>query len=244
MINRSFGICAALWLVSTVHVFAVEIPPAHHSWGRFKPNSWQRVRVTTETFGSENSKSVTTKVITTRLIKVETDGYVVSREEKSGDQVTKRTKVKHAWDGSTPNDSTREKYSLGEVQVEGKTFTCQTQLLTTEDDGKTIVTKSWYCPDHAPYFLKQLTRVTGKRRQTTITTVIRRAVTKSALNRELDCWESETKDSTPNRTTTTTTFNSAKVPGGLVLSESEVNDKQQGHLQKVRVELIAYEVAR
>ncbi len=244
MISRWFVICVSLWLLPAVIASAVEIPPAQHPWGRFKPNSWQRVRVTTEAFGSENLKTVTTKVITTRLVKVESDGYVVSREVKTGDRVTKRSTVKHAWDGSTPNDSTREKYSLGEVPVEGKTYACQTQLLTTEADGITTVTKSWYCPDHSPYFLKRLTRVTGQRRQTTITTVIRRAVTKSVLNREFDCWESETKDSTPNTTTTTTTYGSSKVPGGLVLSESEVNDKQQGQLRKVRVELIAFEVAR
>ena len=104
MATRTFLIGTVLWFVCAANALAVEIPPAHHPWGRFKPNSWQRVRVTTETFGSENSKSVEIKVITTRLIKVEADGYVVSREEKIGDQAAKRTTAKYAWDGSMPND--------------------------------------------------------------------------------------------------------------------------------------------
>lgn len=244
MAVRTFLIGTVLWIVSAVNAVAVETPPAHHSWGRFKPGSWQRVRVTTETFGSGDSKSVEIIVITTRLIKVEADGYVVSCEEKAGDRVTKRTMAKYAWDGSMPNDSTREKFSLGEVQIEGKTYACQTQLVTTKADGITTVTKSWYCPDHAPYFLKRLTRVTGQHRETTVTTVIRRAVTKSVLNRKFDCWESETKYSTPDTTSATTTYSSLKVPGGLVLSQSEVSGRQQGRKKKVHVELIAFEAAR
>jgi len=233
-----------LLLLSVTEIPAVEIPAEHHPWSRFQPGSWQSVRVTTESFGADQAKSVEIKTVTTRLIKTEPDGIVLAREEKVGDRITKQAPRKYAWDGSTPNNSTRTKYSLGEVLIEGKTFACQTHLLTTRTDGTTTVTKSWYCPDHGPYFLKRLTRITGQRRQTTLTTVINRLVKHQALNREFDCWKSETRDATPGTTTETTSYHSLQVPGGLVTSMSQVNDRQGGRQATVKMELIAYEISR
>ncbi|MEO1999899.1 MAG: hypothetical protein ABGZ17_32045 [Planctomycetaceae bacterium] len=244
MAARTMLMVIGLLLLSARETDAVEIPAEHHPWSRFQPGSWQSVRVTTESFGADQAKSVDIKIITTRLIKTETDGFVLAREAKVGDRISKQETHKYAWDGSTTNTTTRTRYSLGEVLIEGKTFACQTHLLTTRTDGTTTVTKSWYCPDHAPYFLKRLTRVTGQRRQTTLTTVINRLVKQRALNREFDCWKSEIRDATPGTTTETTSYHSLQVPGGLVTSMAQINDRQQGRKATVKMELIAYEISR
>jgi hypothetical protein len=244
MTARATLIAIGLLLTGAPPTEAVEIPAKHHDWGRFQPGSWQRLKVTTEIFGADNSRSLEIKVITTRLVKVESDGYVLAREEKSGDRVSKQQPRKYAWDGSTTNATTRTRYSLGEVLIQGTTHACQTHLLTTRTDDTTTVTKSWYCPDHAPYFLKRLTRVTGPQRQTTLTTVVKRVAKHAAMNREFDCWKSETRDATPTATTEITSYHSLEVPGGLVASTAEVNDRQQGRKGTIRIELIAFEISR
>ena len=239
--DRSAVLVLMLLCTVAMQSSAVEIPPAHHPWGRFEPGSWQRLRVTTEVFGSGDGKSVGITEITTRLIKVEKDGVILTREIKDGDQTTTQDKVKYAWDGSQPNDTTDVGYSVDEMDVEGSTYACQTHRLTTKGDGITTITKSWYSPDYAPYFLKRMVRVTGKRRETSSMRVTRFVTQREVLDKKLTCWESETITSSPASAARTTTFSSLDVPGGVVFSESEVRDKQQGVSEHVRIELIAYE---
>ena len=225
------------------HVIAVEIPPEHHPWGRLQPGSWSRVRVATETFGGGNSSSEIA-IITTTLVRVEEDGVVLTREVKTGDEVTREEGVKYAWDGTKRNPRTQEKYSLGEVDVDGKTYACQTHIRTTKDEFGDQIVKSWYSPDQSPYFLKRITRVTGTSPQTTSMRVIRLAVTRMVLDKPLVCWQSETKFSSASDKATTMGYHSIDIPGGLVSSESEVIHPQQGTKQRLRQELIEYEALR
>ena len=236
-----FGV---LFLFVVQPAIAVEIPPKQHPWGRFKAGSWQRVRVTTETLGADESKQVEIKFITTRLVKVEADGITLVREVKLGEQTTRQKPVKYAWDGSQWNDETKEKLSLGEVQLEGKTYACQTHLVTTKAGDTTTVTKSWYSPDFSPYFLKRLIRLSGKRRQHTAMEVTKFVVPKKVLDKNLACWETKTIVVDSKSKKVTTTHSSMQIPGGVVLSKSEVFDKQSASVQNVSVELDAFEVAR
>jgi hypothetical protein len=244
MFVRTFPIVVLFSLACASEAAAVEIPPAHHPWGRFPPNSWQRVRVITESFGPGDGKSVEITDVTTRLVKVEGDGVVLTREEKNGDRTAREENVKYAWDGSNSNETTREKYSIGEVDLKGTTYVCQTQQVTTEHEGATTVSKSWYCPDHSPYLLKKLTRVSGKQHKTSAMRVTRLAVMRNVIDQPRLCWEAKTIETTPTDVTRTTTFRTMEVPGGLVACESEIHDKQGGLMRRVRVELIAFEVAR
>ncbi|MDA1053995.1 MAG: hypothetical protein O3C40_26395 [Planctomycetota bacterium] len=226
-----------------VEARAVEIPPEHHPWGRLQPGSWSRVRVVTETFGGGKSSSEIS-IITTTLVRVEEDGVVLTREAKTGDEVTREENVKYAWDGTRSDPNTQEKYSLGEVDVDGKTYACQTHIRTTKDEVADREVKSWYSPDQSPYFLKRLTRVTGESPETTSMRVIRLAVTQTVLDKPLVCWQSETKFSSASDKATTTGYYSIEIPGGLVSSDSEVIHPQQGTKQRLRQELIEYEVIR
>ena len=222
----------------------VEIPSVHHPWGRFAPGSWQRLRVTTESFSSGAEKRVHVAEITTSLVGVLEDGVILTREVHSGGEVHRDEKVKYAWDGSRPNDTTREKYSLGEVDIEGKTYTCQTWVLTTQREKQKRVVKTWYCPDHSPFLLKHLIRVTGEDRHTVSTRVTRLALKKEIQNRQLDVWETQTFISKPTTATRMTSLHSPDIPGGLVFSSSESRDGQQGLSQRVVRELVAHRVVR
>ena len=222
---------------------AVESPPEHHPWGRFQPGSWSRVRVITETFkGGKRSSEI--KTVTTTLVRVDEDGVVLTGETKIGDDVTREENVKLAWDGSKADAKTQEKYSLGEVDVDGKTYACQTHIRTTKHEAGERVVKSWYSPDKSPYFLKRIIREAGERPTTDSMRVIRLAVAKTVLDKPLVCWQSETKFTGPADKSTTISYHSMEVPGGLVSSVAEVIHPQQGTKQRVGVELIGFEVVR
>ena len=233
-------------LCSLPHFAAgAELPPDHHPWGRFAPGSWQRLRVTSETFSPGAKKAVRVEEITTSLIRVLEDGVVLSREVRHDDRVQHEEKIKFGWDGSRPNDSTREKYSLGEVDVEGKTYTCQTWVVTTQHKEQTRVVKTWYCPDYAPFLLKRLVRVTGGQDRHTISTrVTRLAMKKEIQQRPFEVWESQTIVSRPTTITRITSYHSPEVPGGLVLSSSEVRDGQQGLTRRIVRQLVGQQIVR
>ena len=224
---------------------SAELPPEHHPWGRFAPGSWQRLRVTSETYSADAQKVVRVEEITTSLVRVLEDGVMLAREVRHGDEVRREEKIRFGWDGSRPNDSTREKYSLGEVDVEGKTYTCQTWNTTTQHEDQRHVIKTWYCPDHAPYLLKRLVRVTGGQdRHTASTRVTRLAVKKEIQKRLLEVWETQTIVSRPTTITRITSYHSPEVPGGLVQSSSEVRDGQQGLTRRIVRQLVGQQIVR
>ena len=236
----AIGVCLAALQTAA----AVEIPAEQHPWGRFKPGSWQRVRVTVESFGTDGAKSVEVRHVTTRLVEVRADGIVLSRETETGDEKKTESEFRVGWDGSHINDSTREKYSLGEIKIEGKSFACQTHTVTTEIDGETLVTKSWYSPDHAPWFMKRLIRRTGKQRRHTVMEVTRRAATRKVLDRDIPCWESITHFSTSGGRRKTVSVSSLQIPGGLVHSQSEGFNSDSARDERVVTELVAFEIVR
>ncbi|MBP87058.1 MAG: hypothetical protein CMJ64_10140 [Planctomycetaceae bacterium] len=237
---NSLGLLVCSFITNTL---AVEIPPEQHPWGRFQPDSWSRVRVVSETFGGGKSSSEIT-IITTTLVSVEEDGVVLTRETKTGDEEAREENVKYDWDGSKSDPKTQEKYSLGEVDVDGKTYACQTHIRTTKDGFGDRYVKSWYSPDQSPYFLKQLTRLSGKSPETTSMRVLRLAVTQTVLDKPVVCWQSETRLSGLSDKSMTTSYHSMDVPGGLVSSEAEVLHPQQGTKRRIRRELIEYEAIR
>ena len=222
---------------------AVEIPHKQHPWGRFQPSSWSRVRVVTETFSGGKSSSEIS-LITTTLVRVEEDGVFLMRKTKTDGNVTSEENLKYAWDGSKSDPKTKETYSLGEVDVDGRTYACQTHIRTTKQGTNERVVKSWYSPDKSPYFLKRITRQTGDHSTTNSMRVIRLAVAKKVLDKPLLCWQSETKFTGPADKSTTVSYHSMDVPGGLVSSESEAIHPQQGTKQRVQVELIEYEAVQ
>ncbi|MDP7398018.1 MAG: hypothetical protein QGF67_11530 [Lentisphaeria bacterium] len=224
-------------------VAAILIHPSTHPWGRYAPGSWQTVRVTTKTSGRDGQAVVRIVDITTRLERLDADGYVVSREIRNGDDVQRKKPVKYAWDDTLFSTITAEKYSLSEYHIENKTYTCQTHQLMTKA-GADVKIKAWYSPDQSPYFLKHLKKVRGRRHETIVTEVTRLAVEKEVANEKFVCWESETIASGPKRKAYTTAYGTMRVPGGEILAETEIIDNEKGVLHQVRKELIAWKAVR
>ena len=82
MSTQTIASIAFLFLAVGGDRLAAELPPEHHPWGRCKPNSWRRERVTTEEFGPGGSASAEITLVTTRLVKMEEDGIILTREVK------------------------------------------------------------------------------------------------------------------------------------------------------------------
>ena len=222
-----------------------DIPREHHPWGRFKTGSWTRYRVITEIVNAEGEKSTRVHTITTKLEEVSDEGLLLTREVKVGESIENRQTMRYTWDGRPAAAENSEKLSVGEYQVEGKTYPVQRHDLTATLDGTTTMIKRWYSPDQPPYILKELVRTVTPEGQTfSAMQVTRLHVARQVLGQEMICNESITKIVASDRKTTTKAYHSGRVPGALVYSESETRDRQQDVTETSRLTLEAFELAK
>ena len=162
-LSRSLLVVVSLAMGSSTSV-AEDIPREQHAWGRFAPGSWTRIRVTLETIGENGQKILRSELVTTRLQKVDQHGVTLQRETVGvgkNDVPIKHKPVVLNWDGTRRDGLRTERLSLGEIKILGRSHTCQTHTVTRAIGDTRITTKSWYSPDTAPFFLKQLVRVRG-----------------------------------------------------------------------------------
>jgi hypothetical protein len=232
----------------------VEIPREHHPWSRFEPGSWTRFRQLSETT-QDGQTTARIDETTTTLVGVHKDGFELIRDVKSGDTTLKGKPVRYLWDGTIAlDDATREKlqqlgqpiretvkFSLGEVDVDGKTYACQTHERVAGDGVVSRTIKSWYSPDQSPYFLKRIDRVTAGRPRLTVMRVTKTSGTRNVLGKEVVGWQSETLHSAPQVKSETTAFHSMEIPGGVVSSEMVRLDAGQGIKKTIKREVVAFE---
>ncbi|GIT31872.1 MAG: hypothetical protein Ct9H300mP1_39180 [Planctomycetaceae bacterium] len=155
---------------------AEDIPREQHPWGRFAAGSWSRLRVIVESVGENQQKTKREQLVTTRLLKVDEHGVTLQTETVGAGKNDKPQKSKPVtlnWDGTRRDGRRNERLSLGEVKILGQSHTCQTHTITRVVDAVTVTTKSWYSPDTAPHFLKQLVRVRGPKPRHTARDVTR-----------------------------------------------------------------------
>lgn len=217
-------------LMATSLVRAEEIPRHQHPWGRFAPGSWSRTRVVIETVGENEQKTRREEIVTTRLLKVDRQGVTLQTETVQGDRMMKSTPVTIAWDGTGRDGQRRERLSLGEVKFKGRSHSCQTHTVTRVLGETNISTKSWYCPDTPPYFLKQLIRVRGPKPRHTAIDVVKLNATRTIKGRKYRGWETRTVVAGRNGRSQTLSFHSETVPGGLIQSRGESHDRQSARI--------------
>ncbi|MFP6766934.1 MAG: hypothetical protein VB859_02110 [Planctomycetaceae bacterium] len=232
LIHRSPTLLLALLLALATAglVRAEEIPRHQHPWGRFAPGSWSRTRVVTETIGEDGQKIRYEELVTTRLLKVDRLGVTLQTETARGDRVMKSSPMTLAWDGTGRDGQRKERLSLGEVKFKGRSHSCQTHTVTRVIGKSNVSTKSWYCPDTPPHFLKQLIRVRGPKPRHTAIDVVKLNATRTVKGQEYTGWETRTVIADRSGRSRMMSFHSKAVPGGLVQSQGESHDRQSARV--------------
>ncbi len=227
-----------LLVVSTVAVcpsvgWAEDIPREQHAWGRFAPGSWTRIQVTVESIGENGQKTKRSELVTTRLVAVDVHGVTLQRETvgtAKNDKPIKAKPVTLNWDGTRRDGTRSERVSLGEIKILGRSHTCQTHSVTRIIGDKRVTTKSWYSPDTAPYFLKQLIRVSGPKPRHTAREVTRIKTTRKVGDKSYPGWEARTVIADPAGRARMLEFHSHLVPGSLVQATGERHDPDSARI--------------
>jgi hypothetical protein len=222
----------------------LDIPAAHHAWGRFQPGSWARLRVTRFTTMPDGSEQVAGSTITTtKLVSVEPDGVTLETSTAEDGQQAVVATARLGWDEQPVETERALRLSVGEIKIDGRTFVCQTHELTRQAEGVTTVAKWWYCPDRPPYLLKRVERnsVGPPRFLSVETTAL--DIEREVLGRQLTCHQTRTVETLDTRSTQTIAINCFDIPGGTVSWEAQTRDKAKGQVEASRAELEAYEIA-
>tara|TARA_B110000014_G_scaffold52469_1_gene35147 strand:+ start:526 stop:1296 length:771 start_codon:yes stop_codon:yes gene_type:complete len=231
-LSRSLLVVVSLAMGSSTSV-AEDIPREQHAWGRFAPGSWTRIRVTLETIGENGQKILRSELVTTRLQKVDQHGVTLQRETVGvgkNDVPIKHKPVVLNWDGTRRDGLRTERLSLGEIKILGRSHTCQTHTVTRAIGDTRITTKSWYSPDTAPFFLKQLVRVRGLKPRHTARDVTRLKATRKIGEKSYPGWEARTVVADSAGRAQMLEFHSHLVPGGLVHARGERHDPDSARI--------------
>jgi hypothetical protein len=229
------------WLLLVVAVISLgpsvsvaeDIPREQHAWGRFAPGSWTRIRVTVESIGENGQKTKRSELVTTRLVAVDEHGVTLQRETvgtAKNDKPQKTKPVTLNWDGTRRDGTRSERVSLGELKILGRSHTCQTHSVTRIIGDTRVTTKSWYSPDTAPYFLKQLIRVGGPKPRHTAREVTRIKATRKVGDKSYPGWEARTVVADPAGRARMLEFHSHLVPGSLVQATGERHDPDSARI--------------
>ena len=224
-------------------VLAEDIPREQHPWGRFAAGSWSRLRVIVESVGENQQKTKREQLVTTRLLKVDEHGVTLQTETVGAGKNDKPQKSKPVtlnWDGTRRDGRRNERLSLGEVKILGQSHTCQTHTITRVVDAVTVTTKSWYSPDTAPHFLKQLVRVRGPKPRHTARDVTRLKATRTVGKNTFAGWEARTVVADPKGRARMLEFHSPLVPGGLVEAKGERHDPDSAKIGTTTQSLDAF----
>lgn len=238
-----WGLFTALLLFAPTAT-ALELQSEHHPWGRFPQGSWARLRRTTYVPTAEGGEKVDQVVTrTVRLEKVGDSGYTLSVEETVDGKAAEPVATDYGWDGLPVADERHVRLSVGEIKVEGKSYTCQTHETTIDKPGDKTAVKWWYCPDQPPFLLKRVLRSSGNQPRFLLEEAKRFGVPRDVLGKEHACTAFRIEENTNARNTLTNAYTSVDVPGGLVFSETQVRDRERGQVQRMEESIEAFEIA-
>jgi ketosteroid isomerase-like protein len=230
----------------------VDAPPARksHPWARFRPGSWKKVSLITETFDADG-KLINTSVARTRttLSDVDDAGVTLKVEatvDLAGKQVQSEPQVMlQGWHGETPERETTVT-DLGEdsVTISGKCIPCHVEQAESITAGGRIVTKTWLSERVSPYVLRRESTTYDRDNdevvsQTQVEVVaLSRAI--RLLRRHRQAAELRVVHTHPGGIIRTTLLSSLEVPGGVVSHESEEFNADGRLARRSKLKLVGF----
>jgi len=255
-------ICGAIgWLVlfdASVEPAAAQrfrIPRKHSAWGRFRPGSWQRVRITTETLSEdEQVETIATTDRKSTLVAVDDEGVTLRIE--SAVEVAGRSfeapvqTVRYGFSGEPMAGDQQEEVLTpledATVEIEGEQVHCQVGQIERRSEEGYVVTQVYYSPQLHPYILRRETTVRDDESREVMTRETAQTVWLEMPQRVGPKLRSAAMQSVLRRDTRGTTrllrWLSAAVPGELVAARSKEFDSQGRILRRSLTELVDYHV--
>jgi hypothetical protein len=230
----------------------VDTPPTRqrHPWGRFRPGSWKKISLITETFDGDG-KVINTSIARTRttLSGVNDDGVTLKVEatvDLAGKQVQSEPQVLlQGWHGDAPERETVvEDLGADAVTISGKRIACRIEQAESLTPGGRIVTKTWLSDRVSPYMLRRESttydRDSGEVVCQTQVEVVALSRAIRLLRRHRQAAEMRIVYTHPAGVTRTRLWSSLEVPGGVVAQESEEFDGEGRLARRSKLQLVGY----
>ncbi len=244
--------CLSLVLVCCAGGAAIETASLRksHPWGRFRPGSWKRVRLQTETFDADGKVTSTSLARTrTTLAGAGDEGLrlrVESTIDLAGKQVESEPQlVTQGWHGEA-SDREVAVTELGDdsVTIAGNRISCRVEQVETPAASGRLVTKTWYSERVSPYVLRRESttydRESGDVISRTDVEVVALSRSMRVLRQRRQAAEMRVVHTHAAGTIRTRLWSSLEIPGGVVAQESEEFDDAGKLVRRSKLDLIGY----
>jgi hypothetical protein len=224
----------------------------HHSWAKFKPGAWKRVRVVTESLDEKGEvASTSTTDTTTQLEQVGQASYALAVEvsvEVAGRKFDTPTQlVDQGYFGEAKGQTTATKNSTSSsVLIEGRKIPCRSFEVVIQGGPRRRMAKIYYSDTIAPYVLKRVSVTTDSVGDNvlheTSDTVMAVDMPHQVLSRILPTAHIKTVLTHSKGTTTTLAVHCEDVPGGIVEHTSKEIDAEGRLIRRSTLKLLDYGV--
>ncbi len=221
----------------------------HHPWGCFRPGAWRVTRMTTETLG-ENGEVASTNATEIRTtlqsvgereltLQVEVTVEAAGRRIDGDPQI-----VRQGFHGESPGSTPAVTASEGEVLLEGQRIACHVLELAFDLPGARTVTKIHYAPETPPYVLRRESVITdnddgAKLSETTMT--VHATEMPFRVGAEIKPASLSRLVQTHGKGTTTTwSFSSVEIPGGVIHHTSKDRNAEGRTVRRNVLELVDF----
>ena len=226
------------------------MPREKHSWGRFKPGSWRRVRVFSEDL-DENGKTLSssTKETTTTLLEVDESIFTLHVEgsvEVAGERIASEPQtVKQGFNGEGLSKGVSpEKVGKSIVEINGEAIECELRRLVTNGGDSKKITTIHYSDEQAPHILRKETTIQKAMDNTKVASsqvevlAVRVPYRISAETKMVSFVKIVNRHQ--DGSTVTVEVHSPDVPGGVVAHTSNEMDGNGTIIRRSRLELIDF----
>ena len=222
----------------------------HHPWGQCSPGAWKVVRVVTEdldeTGGVCHKSTTETK---TTLIEINEEG--VTLQVAPILELAGRTfgsppqRIKQGFHGEAANDNLKlSERGTAELTIEDHKYPCRIAQTELIGPNGTTTTSIYYSDSVAPYVLRRESTTTNAEDNSsqgeTKVQVVAFDMPCEVLSVLKSAAQVETVQKHAGGTTSTLTFVSPDVPGGVICNYSKESDKQGRLVRRSMLKLVSY----
>lgn len=208
------------------------LTPKHDPWGRYDPGAWILVRVRTEAFNEDGTFQSVTETKTT-LAEVGENGVTLKMEvgAKIGGkeiETAPQTVTKRFHGDLTATEPEVSDLGEGEVLIQNRRIPCHIRKLEFPRPGGRKEIKVFYSETVEPYVLRQETSVYSEESETPTSETTMQVVSLASPCRVWRSFRTASRVKTVRKdasgTTTTWTWTSSLVPGGVICYTSQLVD--------------------
>jgi hypothetical protein len=220
----------------------------HNPWGRFQPGAWTLVRVTTESFGEDDTLRSVTETRTT-LTAVDEESVTLTKAVGvlvGGKQIeTDPQTVSQGVHGEvSTNEPKVDDLGEGEVLVENRVIPCRILQFEFPRPVGRKVTKIYYTDSVDPYIIKRETALYAEEAETPTSETTLQVVALEAPCRLLRNFRTAARVKSVRKdasgTTTTWSWTSSLVPGGVICFTEQQVDNEGRLVRRSSLQLLDY----